>query len=186
MTDSFLPNNYEVPKAPSPYMRFEAGDNKFRALCSPIMGNEWWVDENGKPRTKEMPPRKGDKPVRAKMDQPIPDNAQVKHFWAFVVYNYKAKAVQILQITQTSIQEAIRAYTEDPDWGNPKGVDGYDIVVKREGEKLETTYAVLPKPRKKLDEKIMEDYKNMRINLSALYEGEDPFAKAETKRVEDK
>jgi hypothetical protein len=57
-----------------------------------------------------------------------------KHFWAFVMWNFDTKAVEILQITQTTIQTAMEELNND-DWGDPLG---YSITVNRKGEGSET------------------------------------------------
>lgn len=162
--NSFLPNDYEVPQSNGNYMKFEKGDNKFRILSTPIMGWESWEDK---------------KPIRRHMNNPfstleVEDPEQIKHFWAMVVYNYQAEKVQILEITQKGIQKTLKVLATDEDWGNP--VQAYDIVVNKTGEKMETKYEVLPKPAKAMAKEILEAYEAMHINLSALYEGEDPFA----------
>ena len=170
MTD-FLPPDYEVPSSRENYMRFEEGDNKFRILCSPIIGWEAWVsDEQG-----------GRKPIRQPMDKPfsvdqVDAPEDIKHFWAMVVYNYNLKKIQILEITQKGIQKSIKALARDEDWGTPLN---YDLVVVREGKDKSTTYSLNPKPAKKIDPGIARLYKNMQIDLYALYEGKDPFANKE-------
>ena len=88
------------------------------------------------------------------------------------VYDCKDEEVKILEITQSSIQNAIFALAEDEDRGNPKE---YDIVVTRTGEKLETSYTVTPKPSKPLPQEAQELIEATKINLDALYDGEDPF-----------
>jgi hypothetical protein len=177
----FLPKDYNVPVSSSGYMKFKDGVNQFRILTSPIIGWEYWVDANGEPRGENAKPQQGDKPVRLKLGEnpPVEAGGSVKHFWAMVVYNYKENAVQILQITQKSIQSAIKSMSSDPDWGDPKGTDGYDIAVTRSGEKLETTYAVMPKKPTPLDPKIISKFEEMDIKLEALFEGKDPFIKEE-------
>src|SRR5690606_20654859 len=90
----FLPEGYEAPQGTGNYMKLQSGENKFRILSKPIIG---WLDwKDNKPyrfRIKERPEKPmGDKPVR--------------HFWAFIVWNYNAEAVQILEITQATIQKA--------------------------------------------------------------------------------
>ena len=45
----------------------------------------------------------------------------------------------------------------------------------RTGEDLETEYSVIPSPKKKLDPEIAKTFKEMTINLDALYSGENPF-----------
>lgn len=165
MNKTFLPPDYEVPTSESGYMKFKQGENRFRVLDSAVMGTETWIDEDG-----------ARKPLRFKIDQNIPAESigdSLKHFWAFPVWNYDAKKIQILQITQKGIQKSIRALTKDTDWGNPKG---YDLVVTREGEGLDTEYQVNPKPHSELDPGIIQFYKDSNINLEALFTGDDPFA----------
>lgn len=162
---SFLPDKYEIPSASTGYMKFKQGENKFRILSNAIVGWESWVvDEEG-----------NRKPLRWRMGEKVPaekigDNP--KHFWAFVVWNYNEEKVQILEITQKGIMRAIKALTADEDWGDPRN---YDIVVIRTGEGMETEYQVKPKPKSKLDEGILRFYKDLTINLEALFEGKDPF-----------
>ena len=166
---SFLPKDYQVPTAESGYMRLITGENKFRIMSSPLLGYEWWEDKDGK-RV----------PYRVGMDVDIPvaeitNPEEIKHFWAMVVWNYTAKKLQILQITQKTIQRAIRALAKSEDWGDPKGPKGYDILVTREGEKLETEYTVNPTPKKALELSIVNAYKEADIDLTALFRNEDPF-----------
>lgn len=171
MTDDineFLDPSYEVPSKASGYMKWTEGANRFRILCSPILGWETWQDTTDG----------GRKPIRHRMDDPfsvndVEDPKSIKHFWAMVVYNYAEEKIQILEITQKSIQKSIRALAKDADWGSPLG---YDIVVTRTGEKLTTEYEVQPKPAKKMDEGILQVFEDMHIHLEALYDGKDPFA----------
>jgi len=161
---TFLPKDYNIPDASTGYMKFKLGENRFRVLSSAIVGFESWIDEEGK--RKPLRWRMGvDMPVEKIGDDP-------KHFWAFVVFNYKDEKVQILEITQKGIMKSIKALTNDEDWGDPKD---YDIVVTREGEGLETEYQVQPKPKKELDKGILQFYKDLSINLDNLFEGLDPF-----------
>lgn len=175
--NDFLPSNYDVPESPSKYMKLELGDNKIRILTSPILGYEWWVNEQGRIRLKDEKPEKGDKPVRIRMNGQMPADAAetFKHFWIMVVWNYRLEQVQILQINQATIQKPLRSYAKDEDWGSPVGIKGYDIVINKEGEKLETKYSVIAKPKKAIDEGIISMFENMDIDLEALYEGKDPF-----------
>ena len=166
----FLPKEYEVPVKSGNFMKFQNGENKFRILASPILGWETWKDL----------PEGGRKPVRTTMDKPFTteeveggDPNNVKHFWAMPVWNYQEERMQILEITQKGIQKSIRAMEKSEDWGSPLE---YDILVTKTGQKLETEYQVMPKPPKKLDPGIQQLFKDMQININALYEGKDPFA----------
>lgn len=156
--DSFLPDAYEIPKTEGNYLKLKKGTNTFRILSSAITGFEYWNREN--------------KPVRSaepwdERPEDMKDGGQVKHFWAFVVYNHGAKKVQIMEITQKTIQEAIEALASNKKWGSP---DKYDIVVEAKGDGLEREYAVLPEPH---SEAPAADIRG--INLNALFYGKDPF-----------
>lgn len=168
---SFLPKGYTVPTEKN-YMKFVTGENLFRILSNPIIGWEWWTDEeNEKGETVRKPNRVRDQesvPVTAVDDE----GRGVKHFWAFVVYNYQDKRIQILEIGQKSIQKAIQAFDRSKAWGDPKK---YDISVTKEGEGKNSEYHVAPCPPKELTEEIKEQYAKRKIRLEALYEGENPF-----------
>ena len=163
MNKEFLPLGYELPVTGGNYMKLEKGDNLFRVLSSAIVGYEYWNVEN--------------KPVRAKkIPEAIPLDMQKdsnwKHFWAFVVWNYKAQKIQILEITQSTIQGAITNLVEDVDWGSPKG---YDLKITATGDGLERVYTISPKPHSLLKPEIDSVYANTPINLEALFVGGDPF-----------
>jgi hypothetical protein len=162
--NDFLPTNYEVPTI-SNYMKFKPGDNRFRILGSSITGWLWWIDgENG-----------GRKPVRIPMTGKIAGGVEdVKHFWAFPVWNYADKKVQILELTQKTIQRSIQALVKNLKWGDPKM---YDIVVTKTGDGMETEYNTTPDPKESLEEAIESLYRETTIDLQALYSGNDPFKK---------
>lgn len=170
----FLPDEYKVPSKADGYFKLQQGDNRFRIMTPAIIGWEWWVREDGTIKTKTDRPQPGDKPVRVRADGTVPVEAAetVKHFWAFVVYNYEAKQFQILEVTQKGIQRTIRGLQRDTDWGEPTA---YDIMITKTGEKMETEYEVKPKPAKPLEAEITEAFKKVSINLEALYDGADPF-----------
>lgn len=162
--DSFFPSeNYAIPET-SNYMNLKAeGAHKFRVLSSAIVGYEYFNNEN--------------KPIRSRTPfeetQGIKKDGRVSHFWAFLVWNYDAKRIQILELAQKTIQTQMKAYIENPDWGNPKT---YDITINRKGTtKNDTEYTVMPSPHKALDPEIQKQLENTKVDLSALYEGLDPF-----------
>lgn len=159
--NSFIPQGYEVPKGNSAYLKFQDGENKFRVLSAPIMG---WVDWKDK------------KPLRFPMDKkpaaPVDPTKPIKHFWAFVVWDYVGKKIAILEITQAGVMTAIKNLSEDKDWGAPFG---YDIKVTKSGAGMETKYAINPVPHKEVHKMIADLYKETPINLYALFEGKDPF-----------
>jgi hypothetical protein len=167
---SFLPQDYALPSESS-YMSLEDGKNKFRVLSSAVVGMMYWKT-TGDTR----------KPIRKRMGEPIPSTElemnrwgkvdKPKHFWAFVVYNYNDKKVQILEITQKGVMKSIETLVSDEDWGDPKD---YDITITRSGKDLDTEYNVTPSPKKPVDSEIVADYERMTIHLDALFVGADPF-----------
>lgn len=160
--DDFLPPDYKQPKTSGGYLKFEKGETKFRVLSKPVMG---WLDwDNKKPVRFRMP----DKPAR-----PIDPEQGIKHFWAFVVWDYKDNEIKILEITQSSIQSAISALAKDDDWGSPFD---YDIKITKSGENLETKYVVSPVPHKPISEEIKQAFKEKPVNLEALFTNDDPYA----------
>lgn len=172
---SFLPEGYKVPKNMSGgmYMKLEDGANKFRVLTDAITGYEFWTNENKPVRVREYP-----KSVPAN----IRSDSKIKHFWAFAVYNYAAEAVQVLELTQATIQNAINDLYVIAEWGDPKG---YDIVVTRKGEGLDTEYTVSPIPHKELSEAARKEFESKQINLDALFDGGNPFEDSDTSEIED-
>lgn len=177
---AFLPTNYQGIPSESNYMKLEKGINKFRIVSSAVVGMEYWVTVEDKQR-----------PVRKHMNEAIPSNEieidmktnepkPIRHFWAFVVWNYKQQKVQIMELTQKSIMRQIEAYANNEDWGDPKD---YDLTITREGDGFDTEYSVIASPHKVLPKEVLETIKNTPVNLEALFakngRGEDPFKKAE-------
>lgn len=171
----FLPKDYEAPKTEGNYYKFKKGDNTFRILSPAIVGFEYWTKESKPIRATEA---WEETPADAKLTKvELPDGRtierfQQKHFWAFIVWNHDSKKVQIMEITQKTIQDAIEAYVENKKWGDPTK---YDIVVKAEGDGLERTYTTIAEPHTPAPET-----DTGHINLEALYFSEDPFTSTKT------
>jgi hypothetical protein len=183
---AFLPSDIKAPSegggGSGNYMRFQQGENKFRIIGSSddkptpgfICGKLGWAVEDGKKRPIRW--AEGEDPPQAFEDKP-------RSFYAFVVYNYAESKVQILELTQVKLQSELLQLAQDEDWGDCRK---YDISVVRNGEGLDTTYAMNPKPIKKLDDDLRAIAKAelQRINLPALFKGEDPFAEFEPPAAE--
>lgn len=170
----FLPKGYEVPKSSSRYMKFKTGANKFRILSSPaVLGYEYWTEDR--------------KPVRAKkLWETIPLDADIsgkkgwdpKHFWAFVVWNFQTKKIEILSITQATVQGPMQDLIESEEYGDPRG---YSITVTKKGENLETEYTVMPSPPQETPAEILKAVKAEKIDLEQLFTGGNPFSPSEAK-----
>lgn len=161
---NFLPATYEKPASNSRYYKLQAGDNRFRILSPAIVGWIEWTEEadgSRRPiRTKERP------------NQSIDPKKPAKHFWSFIVYDYREKNIKIMEITQATIQDAIYALHISEAWGDPAG---YDLNINKTGEKMETKYNVIPFPPKPLDHTIASEYLTANIKLEKLFDNGDPF-----------
>jgi hypothetical protein len=164
-----LPSNYEAPEKPSNYLKLTEGTHKFRIMSDIIVGEEWWEEVNGKKT-----------PLRVRSESELPDNVEKsRHFWAMIIWNYTAERIQILNIVQGSLQDAIYDLEHNPDWGDSRG---YDITITRTGRSLQDTrYKLTSSPPKPLAKNIQEAYDTCNVLLEDLYEGKDPFAKDDTK-----
>lgn len=159
--ETFLPKDYSAPKQGGNYFKFVKGENRFRIMSHAIVGFEYWNKDNKPVRSRTQ--FEGT-PTDAKTDDEV---FKQKHFWAFVVYNYEEKRLQIMELTQTTIMSSIEALVANKKWGSPLG---YDIVVQAEGDGLEREYTVVPEPHTKAP-----GADTSKINLEELFVAGDPF-----------
>lgn len=161
MSDFFETKDYKMPVT-SNYMKFKDGENTFRVLSSAIVGYEYFSKEN--------------KPIRSRIDfdetPNIKDGGEVKHFWAFAVWNYADERIQVLELTQKGIMSYMQGLINNKKWGNPTG---YDITVIKKGAGLTTEYSEMAEPHSPLDAKIATAWSKCKIDLTELYRGGDPF-----------
>lgn len=165
---TFLPEGYDKIPSTGRYMKLLEGENTFRVLSSAVVGWVYW-NTSGKPvRLRERP---STRPLDIRTEQDGKEN--IKHFWAFAVWNYAERMVQVLEVTQVQIQGAIKALVDSKHWGDPKG---YDITISRSGSGFDTEYVTQGIPPKPLDPKVAAEYAANPVNLRALYDNGDPFA----------
>lgn len=168
------------------YMKFEDGQNRIRILEKPITGYVYWEDAEGNLVPKNEMAGKGGKPVRVKSWEGL-TNAQrgaMKGFAAMVVWNYKAEKVQILEIKQVGIMNALEALSLSKSWGD---VTTFDIVITKTRTGINPTdveYSVMPEPKEPISKEIKKAYKEANIDLKALYRGADPFKSEATEDLE--
>ena len=163
----------DKPVSVGNYLKFEEGDNKIRILEKPITGYEYWV-ENGNDR----------KPVRLKqVPKVMPAEAlpakygdKIKYFEAFVVWNYAAEKIQIMQLIQVSIYDKLMDYDTSEDWGDIKQ---YDVNIKKTTADM-TSYDVMALPPTDLSTEIAEAFAEADVDLELLFDGKDPFKKDES------
>lgn len=167
----------EIPKSKSSFMNFVKGENKFRVLGSPVVGQEYWQEKDDK----KVPVRL--KPTD-KIDHREEGAMDAKYFWAMPVWNYEENDLQVLQVTQKSVLKKIKLYADNEKWGNPRG---YDLVVTKTGEAKQTRYETIAEPHSDLTDEIKErweDVKKAGFDLNRLYENENPFGKKDESEEE--
>jgi len=163
--NGFLPEGYEQPATANNFMKLEEGDSTFRVLSPAVTGWEFWTNEKKVLRSKEFP---NETPNISLDKEGKP--TKVKHFWAFMVWNYATESVQLLHIAQKTVQTDILNLVNDADWGTPTE---YDIKVNRTGKELTTKYQVSPKPKKKISDEIAAAYTASDFNIEDMYFGEE-------------
>ena len=171
MTD-FLPKNYKEP-VESNYMSFEEGDNTFRVLGQATIGWEYWKEVVIEGKTVN-------RPVRVKKHDAIPlaevvinkyGNLNLSFFWAFPVYNFDAKKIQILTVKQKTVRRGMKKYIKNPKWGDPIN---YSFVISRDQEE-KPMYSVGVEPKEALDKKILKRFNGMSIDMTVWMNSDDPF-----------
>lgn len=76
-----------------------------------------------------------------------------------------------------TIQKALRALYKDEEWGDPTG---YDVAISREGEKLDTKYTVVPKPKAAISKADAALVEASTLNLNKMFvENAKPIAKSD-------
>ena len=168
-----------IPTGSNNYLKLsKQAETTFRIMDDPIMGTEGW----------KTAPDGTRRPVRVPQGEAISVNdidnvEELKYFWAMIVFDYAEERIKILEVTQPSVLKAIKAYARDKDFGDPKE---YDFKVTKTGDGKESRYQTIAKPPKKLDSAITQLYRDMDINLQALFNGSDPFFKVDEQAKEDK
>lgn len=161
--DSFIPENYEVPKSGGGFTKFETGDNRFRVLSSPLL--MWLEWKDGKPSRHKFDPD----------NKPAAGDGQkdsVKHAWGLIVWNYKTEKIEVMELDKQEIIASLANHAKDADWGHPKK---YDIVVNKTGEGMKTEYKFVAKPHSEPKQEIVDAYIANPIDLSKLLTNDNPF-----------
>lgn len=176
---SFLPDAYQVPDKARQFMKLKVGDNLLRILSAPALG--WMVfTEEGKPFRRNIDEGEFTSEELAELKAKRNSNGVFetpKHFWLMLVWDYQDEAPKILDLTQISIIKPLYGLVNDEDWGDLRN---YEINIRREGTgKNDTSFEVIPKPPKKLSDKIQkvltELEENNLIDLDAIWDGGYPI-----------
>jgi len=150
--EDFLPPDYEIPKSPSRYTKFEKDwTTKIR-----ILPQEW---DKITQIYYEYFDTRWEKPKSVRSIKEFETTPWIrewehqKQMWSFKVWNYDKEIIQICSIWQKSIQESIFAYHKEEAYWNPTW---YDLKISREWEKLTTKYSIVALPPKPFDKSLLE------------------------------
>ena len=80
--------------------------------------------------------------------------------------------MQVWSVGQKTIRDQIVSISRDADFGDPRN---FDIKIKKEGEKMKTTYTINPLPPTELGEEAKNTIMQTQVNIDAYFEGENPF-----------
>lgn len=174
---NFLPDDYEVPKVDSRFLKLGDGDNKFLIIGPVTLGYKYWNTDKKSVLLRDKPKNVPDDIGNT------PDGKQdtVKHFWAFPIYRHDLKKFQIYELTQLSIMGKLQDLARDKDWGDP--VFRYQINIKKSGSGLKTEYEVLPVPLGTLTDiidLIKQGYEESDIDMADYFNNIPEDAKEES------
>jgi len=101
---------------------------------------------------------------------------KVKFAIAVPVYNYETSSVQIMQLSQKSLQNELDDISQMEDYAD---LLSWDFVMGKEGNGLETRYSLRPVPRKKGSQGTIEsawsDAVSGGFDINRILTGENPF-----------
>ena len=153
------------------------GECKIRITSPFTMGYLYWIDnpekpETGKPvYTESCVDLKGVEGLRPYMgNDSLP--TVPRPFLAVSVYNYTTKQVELFTITQKTIMGMLIDLVQDEDWGDPTG---YDIRIKKEGEKLSTKYSLTPSNKSPIGAEVIAAVEATYCNPSNMLKGIHAF-----------
>jgi hypothetical protein len=164
---SSIPQDVTIPKSSGQFVKLQEGKTRVRVLSNAVVGWEGW--KNNKPFRHEGNVCKI-KPEQVDLNQN--GNPNINYFWAFVVWNYTEKKLQIWEITQKTIMTVLKDFEDSNDWGDLKL---YDIEVSKTKVGDKTTYTTIGIPPKPVSEEIKNLYASTEIDLSKMFSGDYPI-----------
>ncbi|MGA0103176.1 MAG: hypothetical protein ACO3LH_05625 [Steroidobacteraceae bacterium] len=146
------------------------GEKRLRFVGAGITGfSAWTIDKRPirwESRPEELP---------ANLAPDLSGKISVKRFIAGLVYDYEANDFKILELTQRTLMDQLFKFMKDEDYGDPTA---YDIKISKTGEGKDTEYSLVAAPPKALPKDVVAAADEVRCNLRALFDGDDPWAEA--------
>lgn len=172
-----IPKGTEIPKSSGQFAKLQDGSNDFRFLSDVVIGWEGWKDN--KPFRHEGSVCKI-KPEQVDLSKNGKPN--INYFWAMVVWNYKDKKIQVLELTQKTIMGVLYDLEQNEKWGDLKN---YDITITKKKEGDRTVYTTLGNPPQPLSEEIKTSFLDTEIDLTKLFDGEYPMVEERDESLVD-
>ncbi|MBQ9554081.1 hypothetical protein IJU97_03895 [bacterium] len=109
--NSFLPNDYELAKSSAGnFFKIQDGESiKIRILSNSLVGWQYFKEDGEKLKSIR-------KKTKFETTPGIKKDTTQKEFRAFVIFNYETGSVQIWEVTQSKIKEAIFKLYKDADF----------------------------------------------------------------------
>ncbi len=163
---SFLPEEYEVPKEESSFLnKFPEGITTLRVLSPVTTGFRYWNIEG--------------KPVYSKNEfTVVPADADLEkdggfnpqYMWIFAAWHYEDNRIKVVQVSQKTVMAQITDIYNTKEWGDPSK---YDLKIQKTGNSMnDTKYGVQPKPHSELLPEITTAMKEATIKLENTFTDE--------------
>lgn len=181
---SWLPEGYEIPTTSGNYTKLEVWETRIRVLSKPVIGYMYYQqgDDGKRKAIHSRIPFPKWTVINPAISKFTGKAEAPQEFWAFAVWNYGLKRVEVFELTKKVIKEAILSIHMDPDYGSPETLD---IKITKTGEGKDTKYSILPSPPKPANQEILEEYEKAKINLDWLFTGDNIFWSDEVGEVDN-
>ena len=133
-------------------------------------------DETGKMVTKNRPHREEFSKAPSQYLIDLDRKGEPKSAWNTIIWHVDEDRPLVWEITQSTIKDAIKAYANNPAWGE---LSHYVLEISHIGTGLDTRYSVTALPPLEVPAKaILDEIKDTMIDVRALVNGEnngEPF-----------
>ena len=133
-------------------------------------------DETGKMVTKSRPHREEFSKAPSQYLIDLDRKGDPKSAWNTIIWHVDEDRPLVWEITQSTIKDAIKAYANNPAWGE---LSHYVLEISHIGTGLDTRYSVTALPPLEVPAKaILDEIKDTMIDVRALVNGEnngEPF-----------
>lgn len=171
---NFYDAKFKVTTQKDQFLKLKEGANKVRFLPDHLVCYEIFVEVLDEKQQKKIKPLRKTEPFTAEeLSQLVLKDKKEKAKLTLIqlVYDYSGDDFKFLSMNQNSLLNALKEYSQNPDYGNPAN---YDITISKKGQNLETVYTFMPSPPKPLDKVITKRSKNLNFDLTKLLNNEYP------------